>query len=36
MKWIFYVQLGLAAICWFYMGKYVYLRIKEIYGKRKV
>ena len=32
MYWLFYVELTLAAICWVFMGIYVYLRIKEKYN----
>lgn len=28
------IQLVLAVICWVYMGTYVYLRLKEKYGKK--
>ncbi len=34
MYWLFYVDLTLAATCWFFMGKYVYLRIKEKYSSK--
>lgn len=35
MHWIFYVQMTLAAVCWFFMGIYVYERIKEIRNGHK-
>ena len=35
MKWIFYIQITLAIICWVYMGIYVYERLKEIRNERK-
>lgn len=35
MEWLFYIQLTLAAICWGFMGIYVYERVKEIRNERK-
>ena len=34
MTWVFYVQMVLAVICWIYMGIYVYVRLKDKYGKK--
>ena len=31
---LFYIQLVLAVICWVYMVTYVYIRLKDKYGKK--
>jgi hypothetical protein len=34
MDWLFWVVIALAAVCWVYMGIYVYVQLKEKYGKK--
>jgi hypothetical protein len=31
---LFYIQIVLAVICWAYMVTYVYIRLKDKYGKK--
>ena len=35
MKWLFYVDLTLAATCWYYMVLYIKIRLQNKYKNKK-
>ena len=34
MKWLFYMVLTMAAICWLYLFEYIYISLKEKYKSK--